>query len=223
MAKGPSKSRRQPTKWTGEYGGEGLQKRKKKRARRNPSHKNKINAFQVFALLLHFLKKTSTSNILRAIRKLQPLLCTPFILSSCSQPIFFSDDRGSKGGLERSEARSRIRLSVNLGWGGGGGCANAYCVCACLCATQTSQRIVNEGAPYGVHKSLHDPPHRTTSPPQHFLFFHIFFCAQRHPPTWCAKVDTIPLLSYAGGKHTRIGCFRRAVPYMCTRVQLLLQ
>ena len=39
----------------------------------------------------------------------------------------------------------------------------------------------------------------------------------------CANVDTIPLLSYAGGVHTRIGCFRRTVPYMCTRVQLLLQ
>jgi len=99
MAKGPSKSRRQPTKWTGEYGGEGLQKRKKKRARRNPSHKNKINAFQVFALSSFTFSKKPQHHILRAIRKLQPLLCTPFILSSCSQPIFFSDDRGSKGGL----------------------------------------------------------------------------------------------------------------------------
>jgi len=52
---------------------------------------------QVFALSFTFSKKPQ-HHILRAIRKLQPLLCTPFILSSCSQPIFFSDDRGSKGG-----------------------------------------------------------------------------------------------------------------------------
>jgi len=75
----------------------GLAKKEKEEGEK-VSIKYKINAFKFLLSSFPLSKKTSTPNMLRTIRKLQPLLCTPFILSSCSQPIFFSDDRGSKGG-----------------------------------------------------------------------------------------------------------------------------